>query len=275
MVCACDKGFEGDGYACVASSATSSEAAQLPQLSVDFDELLAVLTAIVGFVCWMVYRRARLRDARKVEHMAPAAQVVPLVAAPHEAGPPGAQVIWSAIGRLAWDGGGLGSTDATIPSYCDSELTDALHPSVIRAFLAQLVSTAAALGEWRQTSTRVDTLANGCGAGPATVVTWQAAGLNTVPLAEDQSGRGRIEVWRGTSGVDDDGLAVLELEGRVALIVGCALGHPYVSCNLCYFGNSDGSSTWDGHSINECTPPGNVTALITKMAEVYMLEQIH
>ena len=264
---------------------SSSNAAQLRQPSVGIHELLAALTAIAIFICCVVYQRARRMDARKDERKAPTAQTIPLAAAPYEAGPAGAQVIWSAIGRAAWEGGGLLHEEASIPSYCDSELTDSLPPEVIRAFLAQLVSTAAALGEWRRTPSRVEALANGCGAGAANVVAWEAVGLQPDACAEGQIAgphghghgpRGRIEVWSGTGAqVDDDGLAALELEGRVALIVGCALGHPYVSCNLCYFGNSDGSSTWVGHDIDESTPPADVAALITKIAETYMLEQIH
>jgi len=288
VVCACDGGFEGDGYACeatqsqvMASNVISSHESQLPQLPVNLYELLVALTAIATFIRWMIYQRARCVDARKDECM-PTAQTIPLAAAPYEAGPAGAQVIWSTIGRVACEGGGLLHEEASIPSYCDGELTGNLPPEVIRAFLAQLVSTAAALGEWRRTSPRVESLANGCGAGAANVVAWEAAGLQPDACAEGQSAgphvgpRGRIEVWRGTGAqVDDDGLAALELEGRVALIVGCALGHPYVSCNLCYFGNSEGSSTWVGHDIDESTPPGDVATLITKIAETYMLEQIH
>jgi len=265
----------------MASNVISSHESQLPQLPVNLYELLVALTAIATFIRWMIYQRARCVDARKDECM-PTAQTIPLAAAPYEAGPAGAQVIWSTIGRVACEGGGLLHEEASIPSYCDGELTDNLPPEVIRAFLAQLVSTAAALGEWRRTSPRVESLANGCGAGAANVVAWEAAGLQPDACAEGQSAgphvgpRGRIEVWRGTGAqVDDDGLAALELEGRVALIVGCALGHPYVSCNLCYFGNSEGSSTWVGHDIDESTPPGDVATLITKIAETYMLEQIH
>jgi len=92
VVCACDEGFEGNGYTCVASSAISSEPAQLPQPSVNLFVLIVGIT-IVSFLCW-IWQRARRENAFKDVHLAPAASVTPLAAAPHEACLPFAQMIW-------------------------------------------------------------------------------------------------------------------------------------------------------------------------------------
>eukprot|EP00933_Yihiella_yeosuensis_P025695 TRINITY_DN19932_c0_g1_i2.p2 TRINITY_DN19932_c0_g1~~TRINITY_DN19932_c0_g1_i2.p2 ORF type:complete len:133 (+),score=21.15 TRINITY_DN19932_c0_g1_i2:68-466(+) len=115
-------------------------------------------------------------------------------------------------------------------------------------------------GAWTS-ETREETLHNGLGEGPATVQFWTTA-------AGD-----RLEVWFGTEGeIDGDGFIVLETATGRALIVGCACAHPYISCNLFLFGNSDGSSDWK--------PPTALTSdsvlqHLSRIAMEYAFEQVH
>ena len=156
------------------------------------------------------------------------------------------------LGQDAWENGGL---RIAVPGYCDQEVEE-VPKTDIHTFFAALLLTHD--DKWIY-SMRSDTLHNGLGPGMAMVHCWT-------------HGSDRVEVWNGMDGeVADDGLFAVQI-GSQALIVGCACGHPYVTCNLFSFGNSDGSSDWGG--VDTSNLPAVISCAID-LAKDYVFNQIH
>ena len=185
---------------------------------------------------------------------------------------PMATIAWDSIATSAWDCGGLITSNGRLPGYCDTELEDAVPRERLEAFLGELVRSATqgddadSLPVWEPLPTRDNgEMGNGLGNGTARVRVWHIAAKPCF----------RLEVWSGLSGeTADDGFAALQA-GDLALVAGCALGHPYVLCNLFTFGNSDGSSDWEGVVIDEQDSAELVIKRLAALAVRYCYEQIH
>lgn len=204
-------------------------------------------------------------------------------------GMPRASLDWDAVPLVAWECGGLVMAGgAPQPrGYCDQEATEAeynpygaengaaITPESLRQFLAPLVDGIDDLSERLGQAFVVNeaaTMSNGLGDGPATVHRWSGG-------SGDRSCR--LEAWLCTGG-DPEGDGLIALEDRrsgLALVVGCACGHPYVNCNAFTFGNSDGSSEWEAPPDAALTGGSAAAARVVEhfcgVAARTLFEQIH
>ena len=157
--------------------------------------------------------------------------------------------------------------------YCDAEIqgdgqqNDGYSQERFTAFLNDHILPCRAK-TWTPTTPiqQPPVMVNGCGDGAADVAAFQTVEGD------------RLEYWRaaeegGGADLDDDMCALLETNKGKILIVGVAVGHPYVACNNFSFGNSDGSTNGEPMVLDM-----GASGLIQSMADraaVYLYNQQH
>eukprot|EP00039_Didymoeca_costata_P006785 m.93219 g.93219 ORF g.93219 m.93219 type:complete len:182 (+) comp13391_c0_seq1:90-635(+) len=150
-----------------------------------------------------------------------------------------------------------------VPYALDSELEEVLQRDAWDKFAERVIRKGKAVNWGEKLPMRVGTYINGNASGTGEITSWKSANGD------------RFELWsvEGQSHfLNGDRLAALELNSGEKLIVGCNMCHPYVTCNVICFGNTDGSSKWEPLLS---TSPADLLEAIVNRATEYLFDQDH